>query len=373
MENYIQPLKNKKVLCIRLDSIGDVIMTSPAIRAIKETSPESKISLLTSTSGSSIANYIKEIDEVIEFDADWVKNNSQKGLKGLEKIIGLLKSKKFDIAIIFTVYSQNPLPSAMLAYMADIPIRIGYCHENPYKLLTHWIPDPEPVKFIRHEVRRQLDLVSLVGCKTKNELFSLSISKKDKYETFKILFNLGIDFNKKWIVMHPGASEKIRRYSAKEFAKVGQELISRGFQVLITGGKEEIELTKSIQKKVGVNSVSLGGKLSLAQFISTIEASVLAITNNTSTSHIAAAVKTPVIVLYAKTNPQHIPWQSKSKVLYFDVPCKACRRNICIGNHSKGKEKLSSKQIIDSISDLFNDQKKEVFKSEKNKYLNINL
>lgn len=74
-------------------------------------------------------------------------------------MIDTLRDQAFDAAVVFTVYSQNPLPTAMLLYQAGVPRIAGYCRENPYGLMTDWLPDPEPLSEIRHEVTRQLDLV----------------------------------------------------------------------------------------------------------------------------------------------------------------------------------------------------------------------
>ena len=79
-------------------------------------------------------------------------------------LIAELKARAFDAAAIFTVYSQSPLPAAYLCYLAGIPLRLAHCRENPYHLLTDWVPEPEPAARMRHEVQRQLDLVATVGC-----------------------------------------------------------------------------------------------------------------------------------------------------------------------------------------------------------------
>src|SRR5437870_3057713 len=111
--------KCKNILCIRCDNMGDLLMSSPAIRALKETF-KSKITVLTSSMASVIAGYIPEIDEVLTYDLPWVKTNEELETDGFLKAIDVLKSRQFDAAVIFTVYSQNPLPAAMLAYLANI-------------------------------------------------------------------------------------------------------------------------------------------------------------------------------------------------------------------------------------------------------------
>ena len=133
----------KKILCIRADNMGDVIMTSPALRALKETF-NYRITLLTSSLGSLITACIKEIDDVITFNVPWVKTDSAADPENCFTLIEELKQHNFDGAIIFTAYSQSALPAAMITMMAGIPLRLAYCRENPYQLLTDWVPDKEP-------------------------------------------------------------------------------------------------------------------------------------------------------------------------------------------------------------------------------------
>src|SRR4051794_32870153 len=157
----------KRILCVRLDTLGDVLMTTPAIRALKAARPGRHVTLLTSAPGAAAARLVPEIDDVIVYDAPWLKataprQDSRPDLAMPDR----LRQAKFDAAVVFTAYSQNPLPSAMLCYFADIPRRLAHCRENPYQLLTDWVPEPEPQTGIRHEVQRQLDLVAMVGGRT---------------------------------------------------------------------------------------------------------------------------------------------------------------------------------------------------------------
>src|SRR5206468_719409 len=136
----------KNVLCVRLDTLGDVLMTTPAIRALKESGEgPRRITLLTSPAGVEVARLVPEIDYVITYEAPWMKATPQRHTAATEYAMATqLRAARFDAAVIFTVYSQNPLPAALLCYMAGIPLRAAHCHENPYQLLTHWVPDPEP-------------------------------------------------------------------------------------------------------------------------------------------------------------------------------------------------------------------------------------
>src|SRR5215204_6452589 len=170
----------RRVLCVRLDAMGDVVMTEPALRAIKNSAPQRHITLLTSHSGAQAASLLPGVDDVLVYDAPWMKATSpQSDSRADRAFAGKLRRMKFDAAIVFTVYSQNPLPAAMLCYWADIPLRLAHCRENPYQLLTHWAREPEPEMGIRHEVQRQLDLVAEMGGRLKDTRIALRIKPAD--------------------------------------------------------------------------------------------------------------------------------------------------------------------------------------------------
>src|SRR5688572_11517742 len=219
--------------------MGDLLMSTPAIRALKS-SFRCHITVLTSSAATAIAAFIPEIDEVITFDLPWVKQDRQPNGKAFLDLVENVKQKKFDAAIIFTVYSQNPLPSAMLAYLAGIPKRTAYCRENPYQLLTHWIPDKEPYDFILHQVRRDLRLVNSIGAVTGNERLSLKWNS-EKWQEVKInLQRHGIDTDRPWIILHAGVSEKKREFCADEWIAAGRKIIHQlKHQVILTGSLTE--------------------------------------------------------------------------------------------------------------------------------------
>lgn len=330
--------KAKNILCVRLDSLGDVLMTTPAIRALKEGGAERRITLLTSDSGSRVAPLIPEVDATIVYDPPWMKA-SQPPLNSEPEfgMIERLKKSNFDGAVIFTTFSQSPLPAALMAFMADIPLRLAYCRENPYYLLTDWVPETEHFgqPGIRHEARRQLDLVASVGSSTADERISLQVSQKAIETVRGVLSGICLDANKPWLILHPGATAPSRRYPAEGFARAAKILSSvYGFQVLFTGTEPETELVESIRASMESDSFSLVGKLDLREFSALIALAPVLISNNTGPVHIAAALGTPVVDLYALTNPQHTPWMVPHRTLFHDVPCKFCYKSICpMGHH----------------------------------------
>ncbi len=309
----------KNILCIRADNMGDILMSSPAIRALKETF-NCHITLLTSAMGNFIAPFIEEIDDVIVADLPWVKTQKPLDEKQMSSLIAQLTKRNFDGAVIFTVYSQNPLPAAMLAYMTGIPKRLAYCRENPYHLLTDWVIEKEPYTIIKHQVERDLDLVKAINANVENKKIRINFSESAKKAAIEKIKTAGVNLEDDWLIVHPGVSETKREYSEGNWIETGKLLRDKlGLQVIITGSGNEKELCNRIQKGVGNNSFSLAGLLSLEEFIALISLSPLVISVNTGTVHIASATQTPVIVLYALTNPQHTPWKVPSSVLYYSV------------------------------------------------------
>jgi lipopolysaccharide heptosyltransferase II len=299
--------------------MGDLLMSTPAIRALKE-SLHCNITVLTSSMAAGIAKSIPEIDEVIVCDLPWVRTSSAAEFE-CYKIIDKIRQYQFDGAVVFSVYSQNPVPSIMLAYLAEIPLRLSYCRENPYALLTHWVPDREPYSFVQHQVRRDLNLVASMGATTDNEKLSLCFDQLLLPSLEKKLLAQGIAIDKPWMVLHPGVSEEKRMYPKEQWIRTAKMIrTATGFQLLFTGAASEAALTEMLADHSGSGCFSLAGKLSLQEFMLLVQQSPLIVSVNTGTIHIAAAAGTPVVALYALTNPQHSPWKTRGQVLLFDVP-----------------------------------------------------
>jgi ADP-heptose:LPS heptosyltransferase len=124
----------RNILCVRLDNLGDVLMCTPAFRALKESLPGRRLTLLTSSAGAALRDHLPELDEVIDYAAPWVRQGA--GQTDAPEIAARLRARRFDGAVIFTCFSQSPLPAALLLHQAGIPLRLAHCRENPYALLT---------------------------------------------------------------------------------------------------------------------------------------------------------------------------------------------------------------------------------------------
>lgn len=325
----------RNLLVVRLDNLGDVLMSTPAIRALREGAPGARITLLGSRSGAAVARHVPLIDDTIVYDAPWVKGPEHGGVADL-RLIATLRERAFDAAVIFTVCTQSALPAAMLCRLAGIPLRLAHCRENPYGLLTDWVPDRDTCEDgMRHEVRRQLDLVGAVGLHTDDERLAFECRPDDVAGMQRKLAAAGGNPMRPYVVVHPGATAASRRYPAERFGHAA-DIVQResGCQIVFTGGPDELALVGRAHEAMrSPHAVSLAGRLSLGELAALLAGAQATVCNNSGPAHLCAALGTPVVVLYALTNPQHTPWQVRSRVLNHEVPCRHCLKSICPQGH----------------------------------------
>ena len=343
----------KHVLCVRLDAAGDVLMTEPALRALVQSVPGRRVTLLTSPGGSKAARLIPYLDHVIVHEVPWMKSSPSTATGASDlALVDRLRAQRFDAAVIFTVYTQSALPAALICTLADVPLRAAHCRENPYRLLTDWVRETEPDIRLRHEVRRQLDLVSSLGCRITDDRLSVAISPA-AFDTVDRLLSQRIDVRKRWIIMHPGASAASRRYPVGAFAATAARLAGAfNCQIVWTGSPDEAALVAEAQQGMSAPSHSLAGRLSFEELAAVIARAPLLISNNTSAVHLASAVSTPVVDLYALTNPQHTPWRVPSRVLFEDVPCRFCYKSVCPEGHHRCLQGVSPETVATAAMEL---------------------
>lgn len=338
----------RRVLAVRLDGLGDVLMTTPAIRALGE-SLGAEVTLLASPAGAAIAAMVPEIAGVVPYEAPWMKHSALEDAARDLAMIEELRRRQFDAAVIFTVCTQSPLPAAMLCHLAGIPLRLAHCRENPYGLLSDRVAEPEASPGARHEVRRQLDLVATVGARASDERLSLRPPPAARRSALAKARAAGLDGQGPWVLVHPGATAESRRYPAEAYGSVVAALRERSLQVVVTGDCSERQLAGAV---AAGRAVVLAGELGLAELCGLIEAAPLVVTNNTGPAHIAAAVGTPVVDLYALTNLQHTPWMAASRVLSREVPCRNCLKSVCPEGHHLCLRGVAPERVVEAALEL---------------------
>ncbi len=348
----------RNILAVRLDNLGDVLMTTPALSAIRETLPEARLTMLASPSGAALARHLPAVDEVIAFEAPWVKHASASAEPTFgdaeARMLATLAERRFDAAIIFTVCTQSALPAALFCRMAGIPLRLAHSRENPYALLTDWIPDTDTVgDGMRHEVERQLALVAAVGFVPRHERLRFRFEAEHVRRLRRRMAAAGFDSRQPYFVVHPGATAPSRRYPAARFGAAADLIVREsGCAAIYTGTRGEENLVEEARDQMSGKAISLAGQLDLGELGALIGGARVLVANNTGTVHIAAALETPVVDLYALTNPQHTPWKVRAHVLSHDVPCRNCLKSDCPVGHHDCLRKIEPQAVAEASLDL---------------------
>jgi ADP-heptose:LPS heptosyltransferase len=319
----------RHVLVARMDNDGDVLLAGPAIRAVAASAD--RLTLLCGPRGLHAAMLLPGVDDVLVHRAEWI--DPKPGPFAPERTYRLLAElarRKIDEAIVLTSFHQSPLPLALLLRLAGVA-RIGATSEDyPGALLDvrHRIDDDV------HEVERALSLVRAMGCE-------LPAGDDGALRIAGTAGAAGRPFaaGTPYVVVHPGASVGARAWAPERHAGLVGALVAAGWHVAVTGGPGERDLTARVAAgavAAGLDAArarvrDLGGATDLAGLAGVVAGAEAIVVGNTGPAHLAAAVGTPVVSLYAPTVPavRWHPWKVPLVLLHEDVPCAGCRARTC--------------------------------------------
>jgi ADP-heptose:LPS heptosyltransferase len=238
------------------------------------------------------------------------------------ELIRLLAERKFDAALVFSSFSQTPHTPGYVCYLAGIPLRAGESKEFGGSTLSTELRGA-PTEM--HQVERNLRLVEHLGFVARDRRLMVAIPDSARAGVSSLLEEKGIDPAAPFILLHPGASAKARRYPAARFGRVADLLTKRGWQVLVTGVAREEPLLTEVQQQAP-RACYLLGQTSLTEYAALLERAALVICNDTLPMHLADAVRTPEVVLFSGTDyeEQWRPRSTPARLLRRPTPCHPC-------------------------------------------------
>jgi len=326
----------QRVLVICLDSIGDMVMLGPALRALRNALPQAKIKLLTSPAGNHIAPLLPWIDETLVYKALWQESTGKLPFEPGREIalIDQLRAQQFQLAIIFTSFSQSPFPAAYACYLAGIPHRLGFSREFGGNILS-LSPTPPPDNV--HQVYRNLYLLEQINIPvSQDSQLELNVPSSIQIKADELLASVGIKPDMPFIALAPGASYASRRYNPIRFAAVTHMLaMQTTLPLVILGSAQDAENIKPVieqaQESPSLSIHSLVGRTTVPEFAAIIRRASLIIGCNSAVMHIADAFHCPMVILYSGTDlvspwkPRHTP----ARLLCRPVFCSPCLNFDC--------------------------------------------
>jgi ADP-heptose:LPS heptosyltransferase len=311
---------SRHVLVARQDSVGDVLLAGPAVRAVA--AGAGRVTLLCGPRGREAAELLPGVDEVVVAHAGWIDPEPEPVTrKGVEELVDRLTDLAIDQAVVLTSFHQSPLPLALLLRLAGVPTIAAVSVDYPGALLDvrHRVDED------LHEVERGLSLVATLGYRLpEGDDGSLRVR-----EVAADVPDLGAGG---YVVVHPGASVPARAWAPERHAGLVDALVAAGRRVVVTGGADERRLTSTVAGGRRPGVVDLGGRLDLAGLAGVLARASVVVVGNTGPAHLAAAVGTPVVSLFSPVVPavRWRPWRVP-QVLLGDqaAACASSRARVC--------------------------------------------
>lgn len=340
--------KSCKNLLVRgVNWIGDAVMTMPALRALRESLPDTKISLLVRPWVAPLFENNPDIDEIILYEDKF------DSLLGRFKLSSLLKAKKFCSSILF----QNAFDAALIAFLSGIPERIGYSRDGRGFLLTSAIPFNRDDRKIHH-VFYYLNILKNIGIDTEYSQPYIYLSMEERLRARAVLKNL----RRPVIGINPGATYgSTKRWPSERFAEVSKRIITElDGSVVIFGGQSEVEIAKEICTFVNAERQTpdselkmTAGKTSLRELSALISECDILLTNDSGPMHIGYAVRTPLVAIFGSTDPSLTgPLGKEDVAIKKELQCSPCFKRACDKQKMACMTSITPDEVFEAVKHL---------------------
>jgi ADP-heptose:LPS heptosyltransferase len=305
-----------RTLAVRLDSLGDVLVTGPAIRALAAGSDH--LALLCGPRGRAAAELLPGVDEVLCWTAPWIDPEPDPVRRGdMDDLVDLVAAGRYDRAVVFTSFHQSALPTALVLRMAGVPWvgAISDDYAGALLDLRHRCVDDVP------EPERALGLARACGAELPTGDNGRMALRPGAYSAPTSV--------EPYVVLHPGTSVPARAWPAEGYREACRALTAAGVHVVVTGAPDECALTAYVAGDVGRD---VGGCTDIGELAGVLAGAEVVVVANTGPAHLAAAVGTPVVSLFAPTVPaaRWAPYGVPVTLLGDQhAPCRSTRATTC--------------------------------------------
>lgn len=308
-------------LAVRLDSLGDLLVTGPALRALAATSD--RLTLLCGPRGRAAADVLPGVDAVLCWDAPWI--SAEPGALRAEdanRLIARIADLGIDEAVIFTSFHQSALPTALMLRLAGVPWIGAVSRDYPGSLLDLRLREAGRVPEPEAQLRLALACGGRLPRDDDGHLRLRGDALPDRSLTGPMT---------PYVVLHPGTSAAARAWPADAFRATAGLLADEGCTVVVTGAPSERELTAYVAGGASA-AIDLGGRTDLVDLAGVLRDADAVVVGNTGPAHLAAAVGTPIVSLFAPVVPAEVwaPYGVPVALLGDqDAPCRDTRATTC--------------------------------------------
>lgn len=313
----------RNVLVRSTNWIGDVVMTFPAIAAVRKTMPEARITALAKPWVAELLRLCPDVDEVMLFQSP----GTHDGLSGKLRLAAELRARRFDAAILL----QNAIEAAIIARLARIPVRAGYDSDCRRLLLTHSVGRTREIRKV-HQIDYYLEMIKALGFVSAGRDVRLNLGDDYREAGKDLLQRYGIGGGRILVGMAPGATYgPAKRWYPDRFAGVSDRLHEEfNGETLLFGSKADHAVAEEVKKHAVYPVVNVAGQTSLKEAIALIAQCRLFISNDSGLMHVAGALGVPLVAVFGSTNPVTTsPVGEKSIIVTKGVSCSPCLKEKC--------------------------------------------
>ena len=353
------PLTNiKEILVIRTAYIGDVIMTLPILKPLKNLYPDARITFLTSSSARDVFRNNPYVDSILTYDAFWFyRKGLKEAVKDYLKFLKILRSKTYDLVIEARADIRDIL---LLTYLSKSRYRVSYKVGGGGYLLTHAVPFEE----IKHRINYHLDIIKFLGSNIHEIEWGMYVGSEEQNAADLLLLREGINRTDLLVGIHPGSRKELKSWFSDRFAKLADTIITEyDAQIVFTGSPEEKEFIDRIIIKMDRAAVNLAGETDLRLLSGIIGKLDLFICNDSAPLHIASAMKTPTVAIFGPSKSKETgPYGNIHRVVEKDFPCRfSCDEDVC--KHQAYKEcmeKIEVNDVLEAVRSLVRETHKRI-------------
>lgn len=310
-----------RILIRSANWIGDAVMSTPAIAAVRSNFPEADITVVAPPLVSELFRFHPDCDSVIVFD----KKGVHRGVRGMLKFCRQLRGRSFDMAVLL----QNAIEAAIMACFAGISLRIGYRTDGRGFLLSHSVPVGKNEHKLHH-TRYYQNMLETIGIVGEREHLNLACTSEE------IAWALNALGGENVAAINPGATYgSAKRWYPGRFAKVADQLHEHyGLKSVLIGSPEEMSIGREIEAEIAQPCFNLVGKTTVRQMMAVLSASRLLVTNDSGPMHVAAAFGIPIVALFGPTDHTTTsPLSPHVRIVRKDVFCSPCLLRHCPIDH----------------------------------------
>lgn len=332
----------KSLLIIKLRYIGDVLLSTPLLRALRERFPDARLTMAVNRGTEEVIKWNPDLDEIMVVERD--------GLIGQVRLLRELRCRRFDTVIDLTDGDR----SAILTRVSGAPVRIGFNEEHRWRGAFYTTIVASPAGSV-HRLERDFAALRPLGIESKASPLMLQTSAEDEHQAERLLKEVGVmhedgHIPTPLVLFHPGARYWFKSWPFERFSELADRLTNEyGCLVLIGGGAQDVEIVNAICSRAKSLPIALAGRATLLQFAAVLKRCALFVGNDNGAMHMAAAVGTPVVGLFGPSNPlEWGPRGPKISVIYKGLDCRQCFHPTCVRGEENCMRRISVDEVLDA-------------------------